>query len=246
MLFIIIIIIIILLKRQRKNLLYPAFTFAAILPNKTDMTDKLKKIARTVRRRALKSGAVVGAPRGHHRDVLRVERRGRGEGRMGVRRVRMPGVRVAGTGVRPHRRRGAARVSGERVMRVRFHSVLPGRRLLPSKDHAYFTFSSFQARAYDLSKIVIPCGRGRSREGVVLRRRGCGWDRRSGRRHVDGRLELLPVLLLLLLGLLLVVGTCPVPATSAPVEHPPRELPLWHLPKMNVSTINALPPSQFA
>lgn len=68
----------------------------------------------------------------------------------------------------------------------------------------------------------VPCGRGRGGEGVILRRRGCGWNRRPGRGNVDGRLELLPVLLLLL-GLLLVVGTCAVPATSAPVEHPPRE-----------------------
>lgn len=151
--------------------------------------------------------------------------------------MRMSRMRMAGSSMRPHRRRGTARVTGERVMRrIRLHSVLPGRRFLPSKNQAYFTFSSFKhvVRTYDLSKIVVPCGRGRSREGVILRRRSCGWNRRSGRWNVDGRLKLLPVLLLLLLGLLLVVGTCAVPATSAPVEHPPRELPPWHLPKMKI------------
>lgn len=70
--------------------------------------------------------------------------------------------------------------------------------------------------------IRIPCRRGRGREGVILRRRGR--DRRPRRRDVDGRLELLAVLLLLLLLRLLVIGTSAVPATSAPVEHslPPR------------------------
>lgn len=54
---------------------------------------------------------------------------------------------------------------------------------------------------------------------MILRRRGR--DRRPRRGNVDGRLELLAVLLLLLLLLgLLVIGTCAVPATSAPVEHP--------------------------
>lgn len=98
----------------------------------------------------------------------------------------------------------------------------------PFKESSIFTFSSFKHvwRAYDLSKVIVPCGWGRSREGMILRCRGCGWNRRSRRWNVDGRLKLLPVLLLLLLlGLLLVIGTCAVPATSAPVEHPPRDLP---------------------
>lgn len=87
---------------------------------------------RTVRRRALEAGAVVGPPGRHHRDVRRVERRGC-QGGMRVRRVRVPRVRVTVPRVRPHPRCGAARVTGERVVRrVRLHSVLPGCRLLPS------------------------------------------------------------------------------------------------------------------
>lgn len=70
---------------------------------------------------------------------------------------------------------------------------------------------------------------------MILRRRGCGRDRRPRRGNVDRRLELLTVLLLLLLLGLLVIGTCAVPATSAPVEHPlsHRELPPRHLTKMS-------------
>lgn len=87
----------------------------------------------TIRRGALEAGAVVGAPRGHHRDVLRVKGRGRCEGGVRMSRVRVSRVRMTRTSVRTHRRRGAARVAGERVMRrVRLHPVLPGRRLLPS------------------------------------------------------------------------------------------------------------------
>lgn len=161
---------------------------------------ELKVHRGVIRRGALEAGAVVGAPRGHHCDVLRVKgcSRGRGESRVRMSRVRVSRVRMTRTGVRTHRRRGAARVAGERVMRrVCLHPVLPGRRLLP-------------------------CRRGRGREGVILRRRGR--DRRPRRRDVDGRLELLAVLLLLLLLRLLVIGTSAVPATSAPVEHslPPR------------------------
>lgn len=62
------------------------------------------------------------------------------------------------------------------------------------------------------------------------RRRRCRRDGRPGGRNVDGCLELLSVLLLLLLGLLLVVGTRAVTTASAPVEHPPRELTPRHLP----------------
>lgn len=89
----------------------------------------------TIRRGALEAGAVVGAPRGHHRDVLRVKgcSRGRGESRVRMSRVRVSRVRMTRTSVRTHRRRGAARVAGERVMRrVCLHPVLPGRRLFPS------------------------------------------------------------------------------------------------------------------
>lgn len=88
----------------------------------------------------MKTSAIIGrAPRGHHRDILCIERRGRGrgEGRMRMRRMRMSRMRMARSSVRPHRRRGTARMTGERVMRrIRLHSVLPGRRLLPSKNQA--------------------------------------------------------------------------------------------------------------
>lgn len=93
----------------------------------------------TIRRGALETGAVVGAPRGHHRDVLRVKGRGRGEGRVWMSRVRVPRVRMTRASVRTHRRRGAARVAGERVMRrVCLHPVLPGRRLLPSGERKIY------------------------------------------------------------------------------------------------------------
>lgn len=82
----------------------------------------------------------------------------------------------------------------------------------------------------------LPSRRARAGEGMVLGRgRGCrrcgrGRDRRPRGRHVDGRLKLLAVLLLLLLlRLLLVIRAGAVPATSAPVKHPPRELTPRHL-----------------
>lgn len=105
----------------------------------------------------MEAGAVVGTPRGHHRDVLRVERRGRGEGRVRMRRVRVSRVRVTRTGVRTHRRRGAARVAGERVMRrVCLDSVLPGRRLLPSgKIENYYLYILLDLRFFFLIDVYV-------------------------------------------------------------------------------------------
>jgi len=166
-----------------------------------------------------------------------------------VRRMRMTRVRMSGPSVRAHRRRGAARVAGERVMRrVRLYPVLPGRRLLPLNSFG----RRFSSRADSHRTAVracrnkllgniecVPCGRGRSGERVmILRRCGCGRDCRSRRGNVDGRLKLLPVLLLLLLGLLLVIGACAVPAASATVEHPPRELPPRHLSEMTTGKVS--------
>lgn len=100
----------------------------------------------------MKSGSVVGAPGGHHGDVLRVKGGGRGEARVRVAGVRMGRVRVRMrvrvrvARVRAHRGcggrgrcRGPTRVPSERVMRrVRLHPMLPrGRRcssLLPSNE----------------------------------------------------------------------------------------------------------------
>lgn len=96
--------------------------------------------------------------------------------------------------------------------------------------------------------VDLPGGRTGTGERVVLSRRcgcrgcrRCRWNGGPRGRHVDGRLELLAVLLLLLLGLLLVVGTRAVPAASAPVEHPPRKLEPRHLPDRSETSSLHLP-----
>lgn len=96
----------------------------------------------TVGRGSLESSAVVGPPRGHHRDVLGVEGRGRGRG--GETRVWVSGVRVTRMGmsrgrrvsrcrcVGRHSRGRATRVSCQGGMvGVSVNSVLPRRRLIP-------------------------------------------------------------------------------------------------------------------